>query len=166
MQAAGQRKGVNAIYIVPKGLSQEEIQGYKEKHFLEAYEGTDLPYLAFNQGDTDIGNFLIFQEKKLPKAYVEGEDYLVQVRATDDVKQSEKFISASEIVENRKIAQNRYDDVWYQKKQESLHAAYTTLDPKKMSELQYTTQLQLITRSHKELETKRNYIKKRHLTLF
>lgn len=161
LQAAGQRKGVNAIYLLPKGLSEKEIQTYKEAHFLESYEGTDLPHLAFNQGNADLGNFLIFQERKLPKAYVEGDNYLIQVRAADDVKQKEKFLDASEIIENRKIAQNRYDDVWYQKKQESIHAAYTSLDPKKMSEDQYKTQLQLITRSQKELEKKRQYVKER-----
>ena len=68
--AAGQKRGVNAIYVIPKGLSQKEKQMYTERHFLEKYEGTDLAHMIYNQGSATKGHFDIYVERKLPKQYV------------------------------------------------------------------------------------------------
>jgi hypothetical protein len=158
LQSAGQKHGVNAIYLIPRGASDVEKQLYKEKHYLEEYKGTDLPHMAFNRGDASTGNFVIYQEKKLPRAYVEGQKDPVQVRASSDLKQTERWLDVSDIVENRKIAQNRYDKNWLMTEQNSITKALESTSKEGISEAQYSTQMLQLGRRQDELTDKWNKI--------
>lgn len=160
LQSAGQVHGTSALYVLPRGNTEtwkNEMQMFREKHFLEDYSGTDLPYLAF--GGKETGNFVILQEKKFPAKSTPTTE--IQVRSDADMLQAEKFIQKGELVENRKIAQNRYDVNWQQERQDSIRQAMESTTSEGKTSQQYVNEIALLGREREELDTKIASIKER-----
>ena len=146
--SGGTKANVRPAYILPKGTSPKEIELIKHELYLEDFDGSNFVPAAFADGS------IILQEKKLGSGndrFVGGEyipeEQFGAVKATainekrmqrelDVIDEADQMgvldeaggrkLTVAQIIENRKIAQNRYDDNYFAEQRKNIQTIYKT----------------------------------------
>ena len=146
--SGGTKANVRPAYILPKGTSPKEIELIKHELYLENFDGSNFVPAAFADGS------IVLQEKKLGGGndrFVGGEyipaeqfgavkatainekrmqreldviDETDQMGVLDDA--GDRKMTIAQIIENRKIAQNRYDENYFAEQQKNIDTIYKT----------------------------------------
>ena len=145
--AGGKKANVKPVYILPKGSDARDIAMAKHHLYLEDFDGSNFIPAAFADGS------IVLQEKKLggtgSDSFVGGayipEEQFGAVKATainekrmqreldviDEADQmgvldvaGDKKLSIEDIIENRKVAQNRYDENYFAEQRKNIDAIY------------------------------------------